>query len=56
MVGELLLNHTPSKLDQAYIQTHADTQKRQALDNYHQWLGDRGLNTLMTEIEARQRA
>ena len=38
MVGELLLNHTMSKLDQAYIHTFAEAQKRQALDQYHQWL------------------
>lgn len=38
MVGELLLNHTMSKLDQAYIHTFAEAQKRHALTQYHQWI------------------
>ncbi len=38
MVSEQLLNHAMSKLDQAYIHTYLDTQKRQALETYHQYL------------------
>jgi integrase len=41
LIGEMLLNHSLSKLDQAYIHTHAQTQKRQALDTYHAWLDER---------------
>jgi len=41
MIGELLLNHTMSKLDQAYIHTFAEAQKRQALEQYHQYLNQR---------------
>ncbi|PWI34850.1 hypothetical protein DI392_00790 [Vibrio albus] len=37
MVGEMLLNHTMSKLDQAYIHTFAEKQKSQALAQYHDW-------------------
>ncbi|MCF1457381.1 MAG: tyrosine-type recombinase/integrase, partial [Shewanella sp.] len=38
LVGELLLNHTMTRLDQAYIHTHAERLKRQALEQYHQWI------------------
>lgn len=38
MVCELLLNHRMSKLDQTYIHTYADEQRRNALTEYHQWL------------------
>ncbi len=43
MVGELLLNHAMSKLDQTYIHTFAEAQKRQALEQYHAWLLRQGL-------------
>ena len=43
MVGELLLNHAMSKLDQTYIHTFAEAQKRQALEQYHAWLAHQGL-------------
>ena len=43
MVGELLLNHAMSKLDQTYIHTFAETQKRHALGQYHDWLNVQGL-------------
>lgn len=48
MVSERLLNHKLSKLDQAYIHTYVETQKRQALEKYHQWLRNVGLNPLVT--------
>ncbi|AWG87373.1 tyrosine-type recombinase/integrase [Vibrio parahaemolyticus] len=35
---ELLLNHALSKLDKTYIHTFAESQKRQALTQYHDWL------------------
>ncbi|OEF50993.1 hypothetical protein A1OW_10350 [Enterovibrio norvegicus] len=35
MVGECLLNHALSKLDQAYIHTHVENQKRTALTQWH---------------------
>lgn len=53
MVGELLLNHTLSKLDQTYIHTHAETQKLAALTTYHQWLMDNGLAGLLDRLESK---
>jgi integrase len=38
LIGELLLNHSMSKLDQAYIHTFAESRKREALEKYHDWL------------------
>lgn len=38
MTAELLLNHTPSKLDRTYIHTYADKKAREALTIYHDWL------------------
>lgn len=38
IVGEALLNHARDKLDQAYIHTHMEKQKREALEAYHYWL------------------
>jgi integrase len=52
MVGELLLNHTLSRLDQTYIHTHAEKQKKIALESYHQWLLDNGLDDLLKGLEA----
>lgn len=37
-IAELLLNHTPSKLDLAYIHTHAKSQKLDALNKWHECL------------------
>ena len=51
MVGELLLNHALSKLDQTYILTHADNQKRAALELYHEWLMGQGLEVLLEGAE-----
>lgn len=42
MVAEMLLNHALSKLDQAYIHTYAEQQKRQALVAYHEQLAQAG--------------
>ena len=42
MVGELLLNHALSKLDQTYIHTYAEQQKRTAIDRYHHHLNQHG--------------
>lgn len=38
MVAEQLLNHAMTKLDQAYIHTYVETQKRQAITDYHRYL------------------
>lgn len=40
LIGELLLNHSLSKLDIAYMGDYAQTQKRLALEKYHAWLDD----------------
>lgn len=51
MVGEMLLNHALSRIDSAYIHTHAQTQKRAALETYHQWLIEQGLGDVIDKIE-----
>ena len=38
MIAEMLLNHKLSKIDQAYIHTYAEQQKRKALNQYHSQL------------------
>lgn len=38
IIGESLLNHSRDKLDQAYIHTHMELQKKEALEMYHNWL------------------
>ncbi|WP_198595221.1 tyrosine-type recombinase/integrase [Vibrio splendidus] len=38
LVSETLLNHAKGKLDQAYIHTHIELQKSEALNTYHSWL------------------
>lgn len=40
MIGEFLLNHAMSKLDEAYIHTEAQALKREALEKYHEWLDE----------------
>lgn len=40
MVAETLLNHAKDKLDQAYIHTHLEMKKKEALNTYHQWLNN----------------
>lgn len=44
MIGEFLLNHTLSKLDQTYIQTMAMPNCRAALNNWCEWLINNGLS------------
>lgn len=46
MVSERLLNHKLSGLDQAYIHTYVEAQKREALEKYHNWLRRTGLDEL----------
>ncbi len=53
MVGELLLNHAMKDLDQAYIHTSAEQLKRQALEQWHAWLDERGFNALRRGTYAR---
>lgn len=43
-IGELMLNHSLSKLDKAYIHTHAKSLIQKEFETYHQWLLERGLN------------
>lgn len=50
MVSERLLNHTLTKLDQAYIHTYVETQKRAALVKYHDWLRRTGLDSIVLEF------
>ncbi|EKO3731141.1 site-specific integrase [Vibrio metschnikovii] len=38
MVAETLLNHAKGKLDLAYIHTHIELQKKEAISRYHEWL------------------
>ena len=38
IVCEALLNHARDKLDQVYIHTHMELQKKQAMETYHDWL------------------
>jgi len=40
-VAELLINHTPSKMDRTYIHTLVNEQSREALQQYHDWLETR---------------
>lgn len=49
MVGELLLNHAMKDLDQAYIHTTAESLKRKALEQWHEWLDARGFEALHGE-------
>lgn len=44
MIAERLLNHAMSRLDETYIHTYADNKKREALNNYHEYLSQQGLN------------
>ena len=41
-ISELLLNHTPSQLDRAYIHTYANEQKLEALNKWHDYLKSLG--------------
>jgi integrase len=50
MVSERLLNHKLTKLDQAYIHTYVEQQKRVALEKYHGWLRKMGLSALLSEL------
>ena len=43
IIGEMLLNHALSKLDETYIKTHAFEKKRQALEKYHTYLFSKDL-------------
>lgn len=50
MVSERLLNHRLTKLDQAYIHTYVETQKRAALNRYHDWLHKSGLGAVVFDF------
>jgi integrase len=51
LIGELLLNHALDDLDAAYIHTHAQTLKRDALERWHCYLDSRGLSFFATKTE-----
>lgn len=51
LIGELLLNHALDDLDAAYIHTHAQSLKRDALERWHCYLDPRGLSFFATETE-----
>jgi integrase len=48
LVGEMLVNHALKNMDATYIHTHAETQKRQALERWHQRLDEQGLSVFLT--------
>jgi integrase len=48
LIGELLLNHQPSQLDKAYIQTLAQAQCLSALTTWHHYLEDNGLAAFLS--------
>ena len=56
LIGELLLNHALRDLDAAYIHTHAQALKRDALERWHQYLADRGLSFFAIETSPGQAA
>lgn len=47
LVGEMLVNHALKNMDATYIHTHAETQKRQALEKWHQRLDEQGLGVFL---------
>lgn len=56
-IGEMLLNHAMDDLQAAYIHTHAETLKRDALERWHIWLESKGLAFFCaTETTPRQPA
>lgn len=55
-IGEMLLNHAMDDLQTAYIHTHAETLKRDALERWHLWLESSGLYFFATETAPRQPA
>lgn len=46
-IGEMILNHSMSNLDKAYIHTHAHDQILNALDRWHKTLLDNGLEDIL---------
>lgn len=53
LIGEMLLNHTLTAIAQAYIQTSADSLKREALELWHRWLDARGFLQIHGQTEDR---
>lgn len=51
LIGELLLNHALDDLDAAYIHTHAQALKRDALERWHLYLASRGAPFFAAETE-----
>jgi len=55
LIGELLLNHQPTQLDKAYIQTLAQAQCRAALNTWHHYLEDNGLSEFLSARSGQDR-
>lgn len=53
LVSELLLNHALSQQDRTYIHTYVERQSEAALQRWHEWLIERGLDTFLAETDAR---
>ncbi|TDV54456.1 phage integrase family protein [Pseudomonas graminis] len=45
-IGEMLLNHSLGKIASTYINTQARAQRLAALEKWHNWLDERGLNAI----------
>lgn len=52
-ISERLLNHKMSKLDTTYNYSQVEKQKKAAIELYHGWLIDHGINALLTETMPR---
>lgn len=53
LIIDLLLNHKIKGVNQAYIHTHAEERKRDALERWHAWLDDRGFAFMHAKTMAR---
>lgn len=49
-VGERLLNHSLSKLDQTYVHEYTEENKRAALEKYHTYLRNMGLAKILQDL------
>jgi integrase len=51
-IGEMLLNHSLGKIASTYINTQATAQRLLALEKWHNWLDERGLNAIPNLTDA----
>ena len=57
MISKMMLNHTLSNLDQAYVHTYVVMKKREGLEMYHEWINEVSnffLSAYVTETIPRQ--